>query len=439
MLKRLLPAKLLKLIRPYYHGAVAWVFSWCYGRPAARLVVIGVTGTAGKSSTVQILAHILNRSGRICGYSTTVDFFDGRKHETNKHGLSMPNERLLQKQLKAMVRAGCRYAIVECTSEGLAQNRHLGINFDAALFTNLSRAHLEAHGSYGNYQAAKARLFAALGRGRKKAFCPEKILGVNCDDPMAGYYLSFAAARKFGVSFKGVQAPDAEKVFTGSRVRAGWQTEFLLDNQRFFLDWPGEFNAQNAALAAACASYLGVGLTDSAAALQTFRGVPGRMESVNNSLGFQIIVDYGCEPVSIKSALESAVLLPHRRLIHVFGATGGHRDAEKRFLFGHISAQFADEIVVTNDDVYDSNPQAIADRIVAGILDFKLRQPPYRVVLDRRQAIAAALRSAQSNDLVLITGKGSEQFLVLPDNQRIDWEDARVVREELAKLEAARP
>lgn len=434
-IKKLIPESILKFIRPYYHGLMALVASVYFGHPSEKMVIIGVTGTTGKSSTVAMLCHILNRSGKKCGLITTVNFFDGDSLVINKHGLSMPGGWRLQKQLRQMLNKACKYAVIECTSEGLQQQRHLGINFDVAVFTNLSRAHLEAHGSFGNYRGAKGKMFAALRTSDKKSFFPKKIIGVNADDPISGFYLSFPADEKFAVSFHKVGTPDAQKVLFASLVDAGPPIRFEIDGVLFVVDMLGEFNAKNAALAVAAATALGVSLREASADLQDFHGVRGRMETVKSSLGFKIIVDYGCEPASFKAALEAAAQLPHNRLIHLFGSTGGHRDIEKRFIFGETSAQFADYIIVTNDDIYGSDPQEIANNIEQGIKSFKLRKPPYEIILDRRIAIKRALSIAQKDDILLLTGKGSEQFLVLPGNNRIEWDEVSMVREELAKLE----
>jgi UDP-N-acetylmuramoyl-L-alanyl-D-glutamate--2,6-diaminopimelate ligase len=304
-----------------------------------------------------------------------------------------------------------------------------------AVFTNLSRAHLEAHGSFGNYKQAKSKLFSGLDRGKKKKFFPQKMIGTNFDDAMSGYFLSFPADVKFGVSFNRVKVSDSHKTFYANLIKSGMPIEFTIDNSPFSLNMPGNFNAQNASLAAACANMLGVDLEKSAEALKNFSGVRGRMEEVPNNQGFKIIVDYGCEPESFKASLEASAQLPHGRLIHVFGSTGGHRDKSKRFEFGKTSTQYSDYIIVTNDDVYESDPGEIAGNIELGIKNYELRKPAHEIILDRREAIHRALTIAQTNDLILITGKGSEQFLVLPGNKRIEWDEVSVVREELKRIE----
>ncbi len=442
-IKKLIPKFLLQFIRPYYHGALALLANYYFDEPSKNMVVIGVTGTAGKSTTVQMLAWILDNAesrgneetrnhaeSKKTGFITTVSFYDGNTEFINKHGLSMPGGWLLHKQLKQMLKNGCKYAVVECTSEGLAQNRHLGIDFDYALFTNLSPAHTEAHGGFENYKAAKSKLFASLGTSQTGV--AKKTIVANLDNEFADYFLSFSAQQKFGVSFFGKNNLKCQKTYLATKSSTG----FILNNQSFTVHLVGDFNHYNALLAVAAANGLGVGLADCAKALDEFKFMRGRMESVPNNRGMRIFVDYGCEPASFEAASKAAHSLPHQRLIHVFGSTGGHRDTSKRAVFGKVSAEFADYIIITNDDVYDSDPERIISDIEAGIVSskpFTLNPIPYEKILDRRHAIHRALSIAEKDDLVLITGKGSEQFLVLPGNKRIVWDEVEIVKEELNK------
>jgi UDP-N-acetylmuramoyl-L-alanyl-D-glutamate--2,6-diaminopimelate ligase len=196
LIKRFIPKFILKLIRPFYHGLVAWCANIYFGFPSKKLIVIGITGTGGKSSTTTILREILNKSGKLCGSITTISFFNGREEFINKHGLSMPGGWLLQKNLKEMLNNGCQYAVVECTSEGLFQNRHLGIKFDSVVFTNISEAHIQAHGNFDNYKKAKGKLFQALSANG---------LGlsvVNLDDLYSKYFLEFSSKKKIGLTFE---------------------------------------------------------------------------------------------------------------------------------------------------------------------------------------------------------------------------------------------
>ncbi len=504
LIKKIIPNTVLKFLRPYYHGFLAIVASWYFGNPSSKMIVVGVTGTAGKSTTVQMLSSILNyhphpasplkgeEGKQSCGFTpphfsdvkssdqvamelstkdtnvkstiksgagfiTTVSFFDGKTEYINKHGLSMPGGWLLQKQLRQILNNGCKYAVVECTSEGLAQNRHLGIKFDLAVLTNLSHAHIEAHGGFENYRKAKGKLFEAVSESASKLVSVSagkqvsKTIIVNGDDENAEWFLQFNAEKKISTrlnitspnpSFKeegnSESSPLSKRELEGvSYIKANKLNDgFQIGNVTFQVKLPGEFNLYNALLATVTANQLGIKLEDSAKAISTFTKIRGRMEEVENNRGFKIFVDYGCEPVSIKAALMAASSLPHNKLIHVFGSTGGHRDVQKRFLFGQISAQIADTIIITNDDVYDSDPERIAEDIEEGIntvLREKRKEKRIERHLDRRYAIAEALKLAKENDIVLITGKGSEQFLVLPGNHRIEWDEVSVAKEELNK------
>lgn len=427
LIRPIIPKSLFKALQPLYHGLAATTAGWYYGNPSSQLQVIGVTGTAGKSTTVMMLAHILNKSGHKTGYITTVGNFDGSTPIINKHGLSMPAGSLIQKNLRSYLDKGCKFAVIEATSEGLAQNRHRSINFIGALFTNLSPAHIDSHGSFEKYRAAKGKLFAAVNKNG--------IIGVNTDDPNYQYFLNFTSAKKFGTSTREDKiAQTSVPVLRAENIAVSDSgLSFTVESQKFHLNLRGSFNISNALLAIGIAQYFGVSLAQSGQALESFGIVPGRMETIPNSKGFTIIVDYAPEPQPLEESLRAAQLIDHRKLIHVFGATGGHRDVEKRFEFGKISAQFADTIIITNDDVYDSDPQKIAQNIQEGINEAGPNKKVQEIIveLDRKNAIKKALAMAQPKDLIIITGKGSEQFLILPGDQRISWDDRQVVKEML--------
>ena len=223
-------------------------------------------------------------------------------------------------------------------------------------------------------------------------------------------------------------------IMRAEQIQVDDALHFTVENQKFDIKIKGSFNIPNALLAINAAQYLGISLAESARALQSFGTVKGRMESIENSRELTIIIDYAPEPAGMEQALRAAQMIPHKRLIHVFGATGGHRDVSKRFEFGKISAQFADTIIITNDDVYETPPTEIAADIMKGVesLGEKKKASSVLTVLDRKEALAKALEIAEPKDLIIVTGKGSEQFLVLPGNKRIDW-DERTIIEELLK------
>jgi UDP-N-acetylmuramoyl-L-alanyl-D-glutamate--2,6-diaminopimelate ligase len=419
--RAIIPKSLFQALQPTYHGLMASLASAYFGNPSQKLFVIGVTGTAGKSTTVMMLSHILNRSDKKTGYITTVGSSDGTKETINKHGLSMPGGWLLQKTLRELLDNGCTNAIVECTSEGLAQNRHKGIHFSAGLFTNLSPAHLDAHGSFENYRAAKGKLFSQLRSG---------IIGVNLDDPSKNFFLDFPSAVKFGVSMRADTDKPEFKTYEAKEVSVSNHTTFNVEGIPFTLPLLGTFNVLNAMLAIGMADQLGITFIQSAQALASFGRVPGRMETFTTKNGATVIVDYAPEPAAMEASLRAVQLIPHSQIIHVFGSTGGHRDKAKRFEFGRISGKLADKIIITNDDVYDSDPEEIARNIREGIaqLEGQQRAKNIETILDRKQAIAQAIQIAEPSDVVLVTGKGSEQFLVLPENNRIDWDEREIVK-----------
>lgn len=427
LIKALIPRSILKIIRPIYHGLIAQLATTYFGNPSKTLFVIGITGTAGKSTTAMMLAKILNSVGQRTGYITTAGSDVGQGFITNSQGMSMPGGWVLQKKLKTMLENSCKFGIVECTSEGLAQNRHLGILFRAGIFTNLSPAHLDSHGGFDNYRQAKSKLFQILSK------YSESMSVINLDDPNSNYFLAFPVKKKIGISTREdreieLSAKNLE-VLHARNIEVTNHIAFNINNIPFSLKLFGSFNVSNALLAIATAKSLGVSIEKSSQALATINSLEGRMEVFKSQVGAIIIVDYAPEPIALEASLRSISMIPHNKLIHVFGVTGGHRDVEKRFLFGKLSAKFADTIIITNDDVYDSDPQQIANNIKSGIEQQTNKQVSVvKEILEREQAITEAVRIANHDDIVLITGKGSEQFLVLPNNQRISWDDRELVK-----------
>jgi UDP-N-acetylmuramoyl-L-alanyl-D-glutamate--2,6-diaminopimelate ligase len=431
-IKKIIPTSVLRMIRPIWHGFLSYVGAIYFGNPSRDLIVVGITGTAGKSSTTQMLAHILNFNGIKTGFVTTVGFSDGDDFYINKHGLSMPGRLLLQKSLRQIKDKECRVAIVEATSEGLAQNRHLAIDFDIALLTNLGEAHLDSHGGFENYRNSKAKLFKALSKSKTKPFFEKKMIGALSGE-YAEYFLGFKADFKFLVVDEAAPvAIPADEVFliTNTKEDSDGRISFDLGNVNFAVPIVGTFNAKNASLAASTATFLGVSPEDAAVAMKEFKGAAGRMQEITKDEAFKVFLDYAPEPLGMRNALEALQAIPHSRIIHVFGSTGGHRDVKKRFDFGKISAKYSDLIVITNDDVYESIPMDIIKNVKEGIdlaTDKKVKE--VLVIPDREEAIKEAVKLAQPKDIVIITGKGSEQFLVLPQNIRIPWDEAQIIRQ----------
>ena len=431
-MKKLIPSFILKAIRPVYHGLVAWWGSVWFGHPSEKLIVIGVTGTNGKSTTVNLIAKILQEAGHKVGYTSTVTVnIDGQEH-LNTMKMTMPSGWLLQKWLKKMLDSKCQYAVLEISSEGLAQHRHVGIHFDAAVFTNLTPEHLEAHGGFENYKKAKGKLFEALGARDKliEGKRVPKTIVTNADDEHSEYFKSFKADTYISYGVKN----NADYKVGGFKTSLRG-VEFNLNSLAFSLHLKGKFDVYNAACAIASVSAFGVRLQTAKTALEKILGVPGRVEVIQEK-PFLVVVDYAYEPEEMRQLYATVQTWPHRRMIQVLGPTGGGRDKARIPVLGKMAAQTADIVVVTTDDPYDDDPKALihamADAAVeqGKIIGQTLFRNP-----DRRGGIVKALSLAQPEDLVLITGKGADQKMALAHGKYIDWDDRKVAREELGYKE----
>lgn len=415
-----------------YHRFLSWLAAVVYGHPSDKLVVIGVTGTNGKSTTAYLAAKILEAAGNKVALSSTLNFKIAEQEWLNDLKMTMPGRFFLQRFLSQAVEQGCRYAIIESTSQGVLQSRHLGINYDVMVLTNLTPEHIEAHGGFEKYKSAKLEYFRRLEKLPTKKIGGlkiNKVIIVNADDQYADEFLNYTAAQKITY---GKSNPADIKAEQFSITSAG--ITFSVSEQDFKLKLKGIFDVYNALAAISVAKSLGIGLDVCKSALEKQELVPGRMELINLGQPFQVMVDYAYEPESLKQVFETISKWDKNKVIHIVGSAGGGRDVARRKILGEMSAQNADIVIVTNEDPYDEDPmQIIEDVASAASASGKIAGQDLFKILDRREAITKALTLAQANDLVLITGKGAEQKMGVKGGY-LDWDDRKVVSEELSKL-----
>jgi len=411
ILQVLLPRPLYRGLLTGYHYLWALGSALWYGFPAKKLVVIGVTGTKGKSSVCEMLAACLEEGGKQVALSSTIRFKLGSTSDGNLYKMTLPGRGFLQSFLHNARKARCTHAVVELTSESAVQYRHSFTYLNALVFTNLAKEHIESHGGMENYFQAKYRLGDALARSPKR---PRAIIA-NADDEYGKRFLKLPLEEQIGFSLTDV----TDVVMENDGVA------FTLDGVRFSLPHPGNFSILNALAAAKAARFLGVPLEVSAKALAKLSRIPGRAEKIEGGQKFLAVVDYAHTPDSLR-ALYSAY--PSRRKICVLGNTGGGRDTWKRPEMGKIAEEYCDEVILTDEDPYDEDPHAIVEAMAEGM------QKKPRIVMDRREAIKTALSLAQPGDAVLITGKGTDPYIMGAQGLRTPWSDARVVKDELEKL-----
>ena len=441
------PLKKLPLVRPIYHFLLAFLSALLYGFPSKRLYVIGVSGTKGKTTTLELMNAILEEarsthsassgqasSGQagnpvnpaMAGHGaektallSSITVKVGNDRRKNPTETTMPGRFFIQRFLSRAVRAGCTYALVEVTSEGVKFFRHRFINWNAAFLINLHPEHIEAHGSFQAYRDAKLSFLRYAVRRGARPF-------INREDRNAHYYLHALRDSKLVVY--------SRHDLPGSYFREAANPMQAVAPEREFV--MTEFNKDNVAAAVVLAKHLGIAEAVALRAVRAFKGIPGRMEFVQKE-PFAVVVDYAHTPESLElvyQALRNSKLQNlNSKLICVLGSAGGGRDKWKRPVLGKIAETYCDAMVITNEDPYDEDPKQIMQEIEKGArdnprFDAKLSAMTWKIE-DRREAIRTAIEVARKGDTVVVTGKGSEEWIHVAHRGKIPWSDTRTVRE----------
>lgn len=410
LLSRLLPASWYRALTKPYHYTLTLASAVLSGFPARKLVVIGVTGTKGKSSVSDMLYSTLKDAGVKVAVASTIRFAIGENSEPNLFKMTLPGRGFIQRFLARAVDAGCTHAIVEITSESTRNFRHLFLDLDALVFTNLQKEHIESHGSYEKYAQAKWKIGQALVKSSKR---PRAIIG-NKDDVEGKKYLTLPVETRLPFSMNDVH----------SIVPGPGKVSFVYCDTRFDLQLPGSFTVMNALAVIKAAKFAGVSLKNIATSLSKLERIPGRTERIDAGQDFAVVVDYAHTPDSLRALYDAYPV----RKICVLGNTGGGRDTWKRPEMGAIADTACAHVILTDEDPYDENPHAILDEMASG-----MKRAP-KIIMDRREAIREALVLAQEGDAVLITGKGTDPYIMRANGVKESWSDAVVAREELEKL-----
>jgi len=397
-------------IKSIYHFVLAYLGAFIYRYPSERILVIGVTGTKGKSSTTEMVNAILEEAGYKTAVLNSIRIKVGDETSPNKMRMSMPGRFYLQSFFDRALKAGCNAAVIEMTSEGARQYRHRAISLDALIFTNLAPEHIESHGSLRAYSDAKFSIGKQLARSKKQF----RIMVANADDPESARYLHLPVEKTLGYSLKDDKSHAADE-------KGG---HFRFNDTQISIKLPGNFSLENALAAATLADALGIGTPTISRALGKISLIPGRAEKIDAGQAFSVVVDYAHTPESLQALYDAYRGV---RKICVLGATGGGRDRWKRPVMGKVAGDNCDVVILTNEDPYDEDPQEIIKEVAKGLTR------KAEVVVDRRQAIARGISLALPGDAVLITGKGTDPTIQGPHHSALPWSDAQVAREEIAK------
>lgn len=411
-IESLIPRKIYKTLQPFYHLSLALLGTIIYRKPSKNIYVIGVTGTKGKSSTTEFINAVIESSGNKTAVLSTIRFKVGENSQPNKYKMTMPGRFFVQEFLSKAVKNKCKYAIIEMTSEGARFFRHIGVELDALVFTNLSPEHIESHGSFLKYKNAKLKLIKHLAKSKKVA----RLSIANTDNEHGYSFLIQNIEKNIGYSLKEIEIISETEN----------ESEIVYQDTKIKIPLPGKFNISNALAAIKLARELNISIEDIKKGIENLSLIRGRVEKINEGQNFTVVVDYAHTDDSLRKLYET---FKSSRKIAVLGSTGGGRDSWKRPVLGKIADEYCNEIIITNEDPYDEDPMKIINEVASGVTTHSPK-----VILDRREAINYAISIAEKGDVILISGKGTDPYIMGPNGSKIIWDDAKVAREEINKI-----
>ena len=417
--RKVLPKSALIELERTYRKSRAKIVAARYGNPARDLRVIAVTGTNGKTTTVNFLNEILKEAGYKTAMFSTANIEIAGEQTVNDTNSTTATVARLQKFFRDAKKADVEFALIEATSHALDQYKFEGVPIEMAIMTNLTQDHLDYHKTMENYAAAKAKLFEMN----------PNLVVLNADDEWFDYFNNFATESQ-KITYGEGELADV-KIEKFKLYKKGSEANLRIDNNvelEIATNLPGEFNVYNMTAAAAGAYLLGISLKDIQEGIANLEGVSGRFEYATPGLPFDTIVDYAHTPDALEKLLKSAKEISKNRTILVFGACGD-RDREKRPIMGKIAQDLADRIIITDEENYTEDATQIREEIISGISKKNDKLPAnIQEIPDRKEAIRKALQIAGKGDIVLITGLGHEVYRVI-NGEKTPWNDTQIVRE----------
>ena len=432
-LKRMITRLVPEFVLLIYHFVFAVIAIVLHRAPSRHLVVIGITGTKGKTSTASFVHATLSATGEKTGLLSTTEIRIGNDTSVNKSHMTMPGRGYVQRQLRRMVDAGCKYAVIETPSEGIRQFRVFGVWYDSLIFTNLSPEHLVTHKTFERYRHAKGKLFKQQSSSKQKVLNGEPVkrfIITNADDASSEYFRHLSESSTNEQIAFGFSKKASVQVHNDSNKK---ENAFSIDGDRYVVPLPGEITVQNAVPAILLAKkYCNASANSINKALASVV-LPGRMEEIKEGQSFRVFCDYAHEPLSIKSvhsALKGYAKKEGGKVIMIIGAVGASRWKHNATEIGQVAGKNADIVVVTDVDPFFDDSQQMLNAVISGVK--KSAHAQCHAEIDRRKAMQKAFSLASGGDVVIITGKGAEVTMEVK-GYSLPWDERSIIREELKK------